>query len=240
MSQRNRPIFLLKRLEHSARFRGMLLRIFPNAHLIVKKGVRTALDHFQNGGGFLFQREDRGIFDIGPRPDLARRALANGERFPRLVEILLGLDRAVARHEKRKAGRQVGIGKSDGSAAFGRIRHRRNDAIDLVGLEGRNQPGEGNVFNTHRLAEKLSESLGNVHADALGFSRGANRFKGWIREIHPHDQGVFVATPAGGKQKDSHREQRGGKGSPRCQDASHGLDDPSIFCPTVEMPSPTL
>ena len=177
----------------------MLLGIFPNAHLIVEEGIRTALDHFQNCGGFLLQREHSGIFDIGPRPDLARRALANGERFSCLVEILLGLDWTFARHKKRKAGRKVGIRKRNGCTALRGISHRRDDAIDLVSLERRNQTGEGDIFNTHRLAEELPERLGDIHADAFGFAGRPDCFERRIGQIHAHHERICVTTPAGGK-----------------------------------------
>ena len=89
MSQPDSPIFFLEWIQQSACFVGMLLGIFPHAHLVIQESIRPALHHFENGRRLLLKREDFGTFDTRARPDLAARALAHGKGFSSLIEILL-------------------------------------------------------------------------------------------------------------------------------------------------------
>jgi hypothetical protein len=85
--KRHGPLFFANRREDGTRFLGLLLGVLPNAHLIVEKRVGFSLNNLQHGGGFFFQSEDLGVFDVRASPDFPRGSLPNGESFSRLIQV---------------------------------------------------------------------------------------------------------------------------------------------------------
>ena len=154
------------------------------------------------------------MFDFVGGIDVARRAFLDHQNAARLIGIGNGLNGRILSDQQTKPCCQIRIGKGDGFRPLRRCRHGRNDQVNFVSLQRRDQAVEADVLNFHVPAEEISQITRQVHAYARGVSVRVGHLEWRIGQFHADDQ---LSMRLGGAAR-----QQGGKENE--SDESHSLN----------------